>query len=95
MQKWNHIENYHNMIAEVLAMPTKKLDKNDIMLVQIDQHPQFAYDPYPVSQSGQQLDLTQSKIVLEPERETISFDKISPIKRTYPCMDFLCFSYLL
>ena len=57
-------------------MPTKKLDKNDIMLVQIDQHPQFAYDPYPVSQSGQQLDLTQSKIVLEPERETISFDKI-------------------
>ena len=76
MLKWNHIENYHNMIAEVLAMPTKKLDKNDIMLVQIDQHPRFAYDPYPVSQSGQQLDLTQSKIFLEPERETIYFDKI-------------------
>lgn len=48
-------------------MPTKKLDKNEIMLVQIDQHPQFSYDPYPVSQSGQQLDLTQSKVVLEPE----------------------------
>ena len=47
-----------------MAMPTKKLDKNEIMLVQIDQHPQFSYDPYPVSQSGQQLDLTQSKVVL-------------------------------
>lgn len=59
-------------------MPTKKLDKNEIMLVQIDQHPQFSYDPYPVSQSGQQLDLTQSKVVLEPERETLFFEKISP-----------------
>ncbi|WP_348689089.1 tyrosine-type recombinase/integrase [Aeromonas bestiarum] len=57
-------------------MPTKRLDKNDIMLVQIDQHPQFAYDPYPISQSGQLLDLTQSKIILEPEREAIFFDKI-------------------
>lgn len=83
MLKWNHIENYHNMIAEVLAMPTKKLDKNDIMLVQIDQHPQFAYDPYPVSQSGQRLDLTQSKVVLEPERETLFFDKISPQLREH------------
>ena len=61
-----------------MAMPTKKLDKNEIMLVQIDQHPQFSYDPYPVSQSGQQLDLTQSKVVLEPERETLFFEKISP-----------------
>lgn len=61
----------------MVAMPTKKIDKNEIMLVQIYQHQQFFYDPYPISQSGQQLDLTQNKIVLEPERETIFFDKIS------------------
>lgn len=66
-----------------MAMPTKKLDKNEIMLVQIDQHPQFSYDPYPVSQSGQQLDLTQSKVVLEPERETLFFEKISPQLREH------------
>ncbi|MGL5523611.1 MAG: tyrosine-type recombinase/integrase [Aeromonas veronii] len=57
-------------------MPTKRLDKNEIMLVQIDQHQQFSYDPYPISQSGQQLDLTQDKLVLVPERETIFFYKI-------------------
>lgn len=57
-------------------MPTKRLDKNEIMLVQIDQHQQFSYDPYPTSQSGQQLDLTQDKLVLVPERETIFFNKI-------------------
>jgi integrase len=58
-------------------MQIKNLDKNDIMQVQTGLHQQFAYDPFPISQSGQQLDLTQDRIILLPERETIFFDKIS------------------
>lgn len=58
-------------------MQIKKLDKNEIMQVQTGLLQQFAYNPFPISQSGQKLDLTQDRITLMPERETIFFDKIS------------------
>ncbi len=76
-------------------MPTKRLDKNEIMLVQIDQHQQFSYDPYPTSQSGQQLDLTQDKLVLVPERETIFFNKIPHQLREHAraWMSYACHIY--
>lgn len=76
-------------------MPTKRLDKNEIMLVQIDQHQQFSYDPYPISQSGQQLDLTQDKLVLVPERETIFFYKIPHQLREHAraWMSYACHIY--
>lgn len=76
-------------------MPTKRLDKNEIMLVKIDQHQQFSYDPYPISQSGQQLDLTQDKLVLVPERETIFFYKIPHQLREHAraWMSYACHIY--
>lgn len=76
-------------------MPTKRLDKNEIMLVQIDQHQQFSYDPYPISQSGQQLDLTQDQLVLVPERETIFFNKIPHQLREHAraWMSYACHIY--
>lgn len=44
---------------------------------------EIVYDPYPVTQSGQQLDLTQSKCHLHPERLLLNFDLIHPILREH------------
>lgn len=44
---------------------------------------EIVYDPYPVSQSGQQLDLTQSKCHLQPERLLLNFDLITPMLREH------------
>ena len=44
---------------------------------------EIVYDPYPVSQSGQQLDLTQSKCHLHPERSLLNFDLITPMLREH------------
>lgn len=58
-------------------MHIKQLTNDAIMQVKTGQHQRFSYDPFPISQYGQRIDLTQDKVVLLPERETIFFDKIA------------------
>jgi hypothetical protein len=56
---------------------------------------EFVYDPYPTTQNGQQLDLTQSKLHLLPERTSINFDLISPLLREHfkAWLSYACKSY--
>lgn len=55
-------------------MQIKKLDQNAIMQVQTGLLQQILlYNPFPISQSGQKLDLTQDSITLMPERENYLF----------------------
>lgn len=44
---------------------------------------EIIYDPYPVTQNGQMLDLTQSKCHLLPERTLLNFDLIHPLLREH------------
>lgn len=44
---------------------------------------QFAYDAYPITQTGQKLDLTQNKCHLYPERILLNFDLVHPLLREH------------
>jgi integrase len=44
---------------------------------------QFAYDAYPITQTGQKLDLTQNKCHLHPERILLNFDLVHPLLREH------------
>lgn len=53
------------------------------------------YDPYPVSQSGQNLDLTQDKVKLSPDRILLNFELIDPVLREHvkAWISFACKNY--
>jgi hypothetical protein len=53
------------------------------------------YDPFPVSQSGQLLDLTQTKCKLLPERVLLNFELVDPLLREHAkaWVSFACKKY--
>ena len=44
---------------------------------------QFSYDPYLITQTGQQLDLTKNKCQLTPERFSLNFELVHPLLRQH------------
>jgi Site-specific recombinase XerD len=56
---------------------------------------EIVYDPYPISDNGQQLDLTKNKCHLLPERILLNFELIHPFLRehTKAWISFACKKY--
>lgn len=76
----------YNVVLSDTQLTTVGFDKSDKEIV---------YDPYPISQNGQPLDLTKTKIHLLPERIPINFELIDPILREHAkaWISFACKSY--
>lgn len=63
-----------NVVLSQERLATASFEFSDVQIV---------YDPYPVTQSGQQLDLTKSQCHLHPERILLNFDLIHPLLREH------------
>ena len=77
-------------------MESEKLTINQYQKVSFD----FAlgdiiYDPYPISDRGQQLDLTQDKCQLLPDRILLNFELLTPLLRDHvkAWISFACKKY--
>mgnify|MGYP006201670013 FL=1 len=60
------------------------LNQEQIVTVSFEQSgSQFSYDPYPITQTGQKLDLTKNQCHLNPERISINFELVHPLLREH------------
>ena len=57
----------YNVILNTELMTTVSFGQSD---------EQFTYDPYPITQTGQKLDLTYSQCHLQPERILLNFELV-------------------
>ena len=64
----------YNVVLSDTQLTTVSFDQSDREIV---------YDPYPVSQNGQPLDLTKTKIHLLPERLSLNFELVDPLLREH------------
>lgn len=64
----------YNVILNTELMTTVSFGQSD---------EQFTYDPYPITQTGQKLDLTYSQCHLHPERILLNFELVHPVLREH------------
>ena len=73
----------YNVVLSDTQLTTVGFDKSDKEIV---------YDPYPISQNGQPLDLTKTKIHLLPDRLLLNFELVDPLLREHvkALVSFMC-----
>lgn len=64
----------HNVVLSKERLARASFEFSDV---------EIFYDPYPITQNGQILDLTQSKCHLLPERILLNFDLVHPLLREH------------
>lgn len=64
----------YNVVLSDAQLTTVSFESSDKEIV---------YDPFPISQSGQPLDLTQTKLHLLPERLSLNFELVDPLLREH------------